>query len=270
MSLEAAPGRLRVLAVDDERPALEDLSRLLEASTSVAEVVLADGGDEALRLLAEARFDVVFLDVRMPGLDGLELAVVLARFAEPPDLVFVSAFEDGAVGAFEHDLHPLDYLMKPVSRARVEQALGRALAGGQGPGAGALPATGAATAGTDRAGAPALHDATDDIIPVEHQRGGATRLLARSTVLYIKAEGDYVRIHSDSGRFLVRGSLSDIEQRWRPHGFVRVHRSYLANLHRAVEIRPELGGGATVVLADGSEVPVARRQVADLRRRLRM
>jgi DNA-binding LytR/AlgR family response regulator len=156
--------------------------------------------------------------------------------------------------------------MKPVSRARVEQALSRSLAGGHAPGAGAITATGAASHPSERASIAG----TDDIIPVEHQRGGATRLLSRSTVLYIKAEGDYVRIHSDSGRFLVRASLSEIEQRWRPHGFVRVHRSYLANLHRAVEIRPELGGGATVVLADGSEVPVARRQVADLRRRLRM
>jgi DNA-binding LytR/AlgR family response regulator len=257
------PG-LRVLAVDDERPALEDLSRLLEGSPRVAEVVLAGGGDAALQLLADRPFDVVFLDVRMPGLDGLQLAGVLSRFAEPPALVFVSAFEDGAVGAFEHDLHPLDYLMKPVSRARVEQALERALAGeppqpgrgGQLAGTGANPNLPAGT--------------TDEIIPVEHQRGGATRLLARSSILFVKAEGDYVRIHADGGRFLVRASLSDVEQRWQEYGFVRVHRSYVANLRRAVEIRPELGGGATIVLADGSEVPVARRQVAELRRRLRM
>lgn len=260
--------QLRVLAVDDERPALTDLGRVLETSPTVEAVVLADGGGEALRLLAEERFDVVFLDVRMPGLDGLELGGVLGRFAEPPALVFVSAYEDGAVEAFEHDLHPLDYLMKPVSRARVEEALARVLAGGEAPsgrraGAGDGERLDALGVGAPGAGA-------DEIVPVEHQRGGATRLLARSTVLYIKAEGDYVRIHTDSGRFLVRGSLSNIEQRWGPHGFVRVHRSYVANLHRAVEIRPELGGGATVVLADGSEVPVARRQVADLRRRLRM
>lgn len=263
-----ANARLRVLAVDDEGPALQDLARLLEASPRVDQVTLAAGSGEALRLLGEERFDVVFLDVRMPGLDGLELAGLLSRFAEPPDLVFVSAYEDGAVGAFEHDLHPLDYLMKPVSRARVEQALGRALSGGYPAGTGASKAAGAAHPASDPAGE--ASGLTDDIIPVEHQRGGATRLLARSAVLYIRAEGDYVRLHSDSGRFLVRASLSDIEQRWRPHGFVRVHRSYLANLHRAVEIRPELGGGATMVLADGSQVPVARRQVAELRRRLRM
>ena len=109
-----------------------------------------------------------------------------------------------------------------------------------------------------------------EIIPVEHQRGGSTRLLDRSTVLYVKAEGDYVRMYADEGRFLVRASLSEIEQRWAQYGFVRVHRSYVANLRRSTEIRPQLGGSVTIVMADGSEVPVARRQVAELRRRLRM
>jgi DNA-binding LytR/AlgR family response regulator len=257
------PG-LRVLAVDDERPALDDLARLLDESSSVSEVVLAGSGGEALKVLAERRFDIVFLDVRMPGLDGLELAGVLGRFADPPALVFVSAYEDGAVGAFEHDLHPLDYLMKPVSRARIEQALARAQAG-----ADVQPARGGLHAATSAGTAHLTDGSGDEIISVERQRGGATRLLQRSTILYLKAEGDYVRIHTDGGRFLIRAALSEFEERWRPHGFIRVHRSYVANLRRAVEIRPELGGGATIVMSDGSEIPVARRQVADLRRRLR-
>jgi len=248
-----------VLVVDDERPALEDLGRLLETSPSVDDVVLAAGGAEALRLLAERQFDVVFMDVRMPGLDGLELGKALMRFADPPALVFVSAFEDGAVSAFEHQLHPLDYLMKPVSRGRVEEALGRVGAADPVGGIGSRPPT-----------QPGYADADDEIIPVEHQRGGSTRLIDRSTVLYVQAEGDYVRLHTDSGRFLVRAALSEIEERWGQHGFVRVHRSYVANLKRAAEIRPQLGGAVMIVMVDGSQVPVARRQVADLRRRLRM
>jgi two-component system response regulator LytT len=245
------PG-LRVLAVDDERPALDDLARLLVGSPGVGEVVVAESGGDALRSLADHRFDAIFLDVRMPDIDGLELASVLDQFASPPALVFVSAYEDGAVGAFELELHPLDYLMKPVSRSRIEQALERVTSsrGGNGP-------------------ARERDAAEHEIITVEHQRGGATRLVARSSILYVKAEGDYVRIVSDDGRFLIRGALSEIERRWVPYGFVRVHRSYITNLRRATEIRPELGGSATIVLDDGSEVPVARRQVAELRRRLR-
>ena len=250
----------RVLVVDDERPALEDLGRLLETSRSVTDVVLAGGAAEALRLLGAAQFDVVFMDVRMPDIDGLELAKALQRFAEPPALVFVSAFEDGAVSVFEHGLQPLDYLMKPVSRARVEQALERVHAGDHDRRA----------TGQRASGHTVLRADSSEIIPVEHQRGGATRLLDRASVLYVQAEGDYVRIHADSGRFLVRMALSDVEERWGQHGFVRVHRSYVANLKRAIEIRPKLGGAVTIVMADGTEVPVARRQVADLRRRLRM
>jgi two-component system response regulator LytT len=232
---------LRVLAVDDERPALEDLARMLAGSPDVEAVTVAESGGEALRSLADHRFDAIFLDVRMPDIDGLELAGVLDQFVTPPALVFVSAYEDGAVGAFELELHPLDYLMKPVSRTRIAQALERVVA--------------------------ARSDG--EIVSVEHQRGGATRLVPRKSILYVKSEGDYVRIVSDDGRFLVRGALSDIERRWIPYGFVRVHRSYVVNLRRATEIRPELGGSATIVLADGSEVPIARRQVPELRRRLR-
>jgi DNA-binding LytR/AlgR family response regulator len=79
-----------------------------------------------------------------------------------------------------------------------------------------------------------------------------------------------VRLVTDGGRFLQRDTLAEIERRWTPHGFHRVHRAYLVNLRRAVEVRPDHGGTASIVLADGSAVPVARRQVADLRRRLRM
>jgi DNA-binding LytR/AlgR family response regulator len=251
-------GGLRVLAVDDERPALEDLARMLRRSPQVTDVALAASGDEALRQLTEQRFDALFLDVRMPGLDGLELARLLGQFAHPPAVVFVSAHEDGAVGAFQLDLQALDYLMKPVSRVRIGQALDRVLADRS-----------AHRGQSTHAESLRSEDAVDEIIPVEHQRGGATRLVSRSTVLYVKAEGDYVRLVADGGRFLVRAAMSELERRWTPHGFVRVHRSYLVNLRRAVEIRPELGGGATVVMSDGSEVPVARRLLGDLRRRLR-
>ena len=255
---------MRVLAVDDEPMALADLGRLLDAARGVAEVVLASGGADALRCLAGAeRFDVVFLDVRMPGLDGLELAGLLDRFADPPALVFVSAYEDGAVGALANGLHPVDYLMKPVSARRVEQALARVAGVGPGGSAAAGGPGGGSTTGAVGA------DPGDEIVPIEHQHGGATRLVSRSSVLFLKAEGDYVRIHTDSGRFLVRAALGEMEQRWEPVGFVRVHRSYLVNLRRAREIRPELGGGATVVLDDGATVPVARRHLAELRRRLR-
>lgn len=237
---------LDILVVDDERPALEDLGRLLRSLDRVRAVETAASGDEALRMLADRGFDAVLVDVRMPGLDGVELGRVLRRFEAPPALVFVSAYDTAAVEAFE--LEALDYLMKPVSRARIEQAMGRVVA--------------------DRRAAPNGEQAfRDEVVPVDVPRGG-TRLVARSSILYLEACGDYVRIVTDEGRFLLRGRISEISRRWSPFGFVRTHRGYVANLRRAVEVRPALNGTASVVFENGAEVPVARRKLAELRRTL--
>jgi DNA-binding LytR/AlgR family response regulator len=234
-----------VLAVDDELPALEDLVRLLEASPAVERVESAASAEEALVALGDgAAIDAVFLDVRMPGLGGLELARVLRRFEQPPAVVFVSAFDDAAVDAFE--LAAVDYLRKPVSRLRLDEAIDRA--------------------GRRTPAEPAVPD--DEMLAVDAPRGGGTRLLARSSVLYLQAHGDYVRVVSSEGRFLVRARLTDLEERWAGHGFARVHRGFVVNLRRAVEVRPRLNGTAVLVLADGAEVPIARRQVGELRRKL--
>jgi DNA-binding LytR/AlgR family response regulator len=241
---------VRVLAVDDEVPALEDLVRMLEASSAVGRVESADSASSALVRLGEgSRFDALFLDVRMPGLDGLELVRVLRRFERPPAVVFVTAFDDHAVDAFE--LAVLDYLVKPVSRQRLEEALDR---------------VGRAVAGAD---APVEADALDDdVLPVDAPRGGGKRLLPRSSIVFLQAYGDYVRVSADGGRYLLRARLSDLDERWSRHGFLRVHRGFLVNLRRAVEVRPRLNGTAVLVMSDGSEVPIARRQVGELRRRL--
>ena len=112
------------LVIDDEAPARDELSYLLRAF-SIAPVDAVQNSNEALRYLQERSYDVVFLDVRMPALNGIELGNVLRRFASPPAIVFVTAFEEYAVRAF--DIGACDYLLKPVSRERLGTALGRAL-----------------------------------------------------------------------------------------------------------------------------------------------
>ncbi|MGH2851469.1 MAG: LytR/AlgR family response regulator transcription factor [Solirubrobacteraceae bacterium] len=256
----SSPGALSVLAVDDERPALADLERLLGGLAQVEEVTCAHSGGEALRRLGERQFDALFVDVRMPGLSGLELARVLDRFANPPAVVFVSAYEDGAVRAFE--VHALDFLMKPVSRKRIEEAILRVAQAT----AGRRPSKPLASVDAIEPDAPA----PSPFVAVDQGPGQSTRIIPLTAVLYVQARGDYVRLVTDEGRFLQRGTLADIELRWTPHGFHRLHRAYVVNLRRAVEVRPDHGGTASVLLADGSAIPVARRQVADLRRRLRM
>ncbi|HEX6391467.1 MAG TPA: LytTR family DNA-binding domain-containing protein [Solirubrobacteraceae bacterium] len=248
------PSDLAVLAVDDELPALEDLLRVLRASPLTGRVEGVTSARDALLRIGSSDWDALFLDVRMPGLDGMQLARVLRRLAHAPQLVFVSAYETGAVEAFE--LQAVDYVLKPAGRDRVDAALQRV-----------VTAIETAPAPTPAAAEPAVA-ADADMIAVDSPRGGATRLLARSSILYLQAHGDYVRVVADDGRFLLRARLGDLEERWAAAGFVRVHRAFVANLARATELRPRLNGTAVLRFGDAAEIPISRRQIAELRRRL--
>ncbi|HET9104841.1 MAG TPA: LytTR family DNA-binding domain-containing protein [Solirubrobacteraceae bacterium] len=248
--------QLTLLAVDDERPVLEDLARLLRAAPGVGAVECAADGREALHRITRGPYDGIFLDVRMPDLDGLELARVLRNFAQPPQLVFVSAHDEAAVEAFE--LRALDYLRKPVGRARVLEAVERV--------ADAVAATESAL-GAEPVRARATRD-DEEMVAVANLHGGGARLLPRSAIEFVQSYGDFVRIVSGDERFLLRATLADIERRWEPFGFVRVHRQYVANLRAATELRPQLGGTAELRFPGGRTVPVARRHSAELARRL--
>ena len=113
----SADAPLRALVVDDEAPTLAELTFLLERDPRIGELHTASSGTEALRALEEHPVDVVFCDISMPGLDGLDLAKVLARFADRPQVVFVTAYEEHAVDAFE--LQATDYVMKPIRAERL-------------------------------------------------------------------------------------------------------------------------------------------------------
>jgi two-component system, LytTR family, response regulator LytT len=246
---------LTILAVDDERTQLEDLARLLRSFPVVEDVECAYDGHDALVKASSQRYDAIFMDVRMPDIDGLQLGRVLTRFASPPALVYVSAYDGAAVDAFE--LRALDYLRKPVSRRRVQEALDRVA-----DAVDAVPAPGGHLASP----ASGAHDS--EMVAVAGARGGATRLISRNQVLYVQSNGDFVRIVTHEGRYLLRATLAEIERRWESHGFARVHRQYVANLRRAVELRPLLGGTAELSFGDGQSIPIARRQVNELSRRL--
>jgi len=240
---------LRALVVDDEQPALEELSWLLGQDERIGLVRTAGSGAEALRALEAGDIDVVFSDISMPGLDGMDLARVIARFTERPQVVFVTAHDQHAVDAFAVDA--VDYVMKPVRADRLSEAVRRVVASVE-------PATAAAGRGSG-----AQADA-DETIPVE--LGGVTRFITRSQVRYAQAQGDYARLHTPAGSHLVRIPLSTLEERWGPAGFVRIHRSTLVSLAHVREVRME-HGRCSVVL-DDVELQVSRRHTRELRDRL--
>jgi DNA-binding LytR/AlgR family response regulator len=239
------------LVIDDETPALDELSYLLRTNFPIDPVHAAQNASDALRHLQQHRYDVVFLDVRMPELNGIELGNVLRRFAVPPAIVYVTAYEEYAVRAF--DIGACDYLLKPVSRARLRTALERAL----GPRA-ALPPAGR------REEAPPGDDPAD-LIPVE--TAGRTRFISRDQVRWAEAEGDYVRLHTaDGGAHLVRIPISRLEERWSAYGFIRIHRGYLVSFKHITEF--SVTGSVHTVMVGGCPLPVSRRHVRDVRDRI--
>jgi DNA-binding LytR/AlgR family response regulator len=244
--MTAGPG-LRALAVDDEAPQLDELAYLLRADERVASVTTASDATAALRVLRDGETDVVFLDIRMPGLDGLELARVLRRFAQPPSIVFVTAHEDRAVDAFE--LGAVDYLLKPLREDRLAESLRRVAV---------------ARVSAPAASAPGPGGDAEEVIPIE--LAGTTRLLPRSQVRWVEAQGDYARLHTADGSHLIRAALTVLADRWADAGFVRIHRSYLVAVRRISELR--LTGSGYVVIVDGQELPVSRRHTRELKERL--
>jgi DNA-binding LytR/AlgR family response regulator len=239
------------MAVDDEIPALSELAYLLRQDSRIEHVATAADGASALRDMAEMigsgqRLDGVFLDVRMPGLGGLELAKLISGFPAPPRLVFVTA-HDCALQAFE--LEAVDYLLKPVRRDRVGEAVRRL-------------ATAVAAPSDDDS----VDDTSDamDVIPVE--LGGRTKLVPRRSVWYVEAQGDYVRLHTGDGSYLVRTPLAALERRWAGAGFIRAHRSTLVNARHVSELRYDAG---RVLLQVGTEtLPVSRRHTRQVREQL--
>lgn len=233
---------VRALVVDDEPPALAELTWLLEQDGRCSEVVAVGSGTDALQALDSEDFDVVFSDISMPGLDGMSLARVIARFAERPQVVFVTAHDSHAVDAF--DLDAVDYLMKPVRPERIGEAVRRCLA-----------------ATELREEEPAAPGEDDETIPVE--LGGVTRFVRRSEIRWVQAQGDYARLHTPTGSHLVRIPLATLEERWAEAGFVRIHRSTLVSTRHISEIHND--GGRCTVLVDGTELQVSRRHTRHLR-----
>jgi DNA-binding LytR/AlgR family response regulator len=232
---------LRALVADDEEPALAELVYLLSQDDRIGEIRTASNGPEALKILQAADLDVVFCDIKMPGLDGIDLARVLSKFASRPQIVFVTAYDEHAVAAF--DLEATDYVMKPVRAERLAEAVRRVVT----------------------VGAPAAlqsaEESDDEVIPVE--LAGVTRFVQRSTVRYVEAQGDYARLHTAQNSHLVRIPLSTLEERWRDAGFTRIHRSTLVALAHVDEMRVD--GGRCAVRVGGDWLPVSRRHTRELR-----
>jgi two-component system, LytTR family, response regulator len=233
---------IRALLVDDEAPARSELRYLLAAHPEVEVVGEAASAPEALKLAAAVPYDVVFLDVEMPGFSGLEAARLVHDRPNRPELVFVTAHEQYAVEAFA--VEALDYLLKPVDPARLAQVVKRLSHRETPPPVEKLPVVSA----------------------------GQTVLLDWDEIHFARADGDYSRIHTYDRSYLCTQSLRQLEAGLPDRRFARIHRSYLVNLAKVAAVKR--AGPERLRLAlddkDRTELDVARRQTKLVRERLRL
>lgn len=241
----------RVLIVDDEPLARERLRALL-GDLGVAEVVgEAASGLEALDVAVRERPNVVLLDIRMPGMDGLEAARHLSLLDPAPAVVFTTAYDAHALAAFE--ANAIDYLLKPIRPERLRSALEKA---------GALSAARAAAAGQAR---PAAQARTHFSAPVK----GSLRLVPLADVRYLHAGQGYVSVFHPGGELLVEDSLRALEEEL-GEDFLRIHRNTLVAVAHVTALERGPLGGASIVLRDiAQKLPVSRRLLGQVRRRLR-
>ncbi|MCE5192209.1 MAG: response regulator [Actinomycetia bacterium] len=232
---------LKALVVDDEAPARSELRFLLEDAGGIEVVGEASNAPEALQLIKAIPYDVVFLDIDMPGLSGMRLAEVLGSLDRQPAIIFVTAHSEHAVKAFE--VAATDYLVKPVEVERLRAAIDRLRPSEEAP-------------------------ARVERIPVE--KGGRKLLLQVDDIYYVMAKDDYSYIYTAEERYLSTASLAQLESRLESQGFFRAHRRFVVNLAQVKEVVPMYGGTMLLTLKDkaGTQVPASRRRVPMLKRAL--
>lgn len=235
---------LRVLVADDERMARQRLRRLLSAMEGVEVVATCADGGEVLRIIETVSVDVAILDIRMPGLTGIEVADVAAEWGV--EVIFATAFPEHATQAFDRGV--ADYVLKPIESQRLELALERVrgrLA--------KLEGDAGATSAVDRIG----FTVRDEV-----------RLVAPGDISHAVLDGELVTVFVGGESLLADVTLSDLERRLPAATFERVHRRALVNLSRVRSLRPLHTGGYLAVMEGGQEVPVSRQAARALRKRL--
>jgi len=238
--------RLRAIIVDDEPLARERLRGMLASEAEVEVVGECADGNEAMIAIRDSAPDVVFLDIQMPGRDGLQVAAQLPESSRPA-IVFTTAHEQFARGAF--DVAAVDYLLKPFDAGRLQQALGRAVefsrSRERGTGDNAAPV------------APA-DPAARRSNRVAFRADGRIVFFRLDEIVWAEADDNYVTLHLANGRLLLRETLTAIEARLGSSHFTRVNRSAIVQTDQIRELQSAMHGNYTVVLRDGTKLPLSR------------
>lgn len=252
---------LSVYIIDDEAPARRELRYLLEQIEGVSILGECSTSSQGLKGIREMRPSLVFLDIQMPGLSGIELAQVIAELPAAPLIVFATAYQEFAVEAFNVDA--VDYVLKPFTMERVAHSIHKAEKTLRGRVADSSRAGGGMQDG------PASVDKPASKRVLVYKRG-KTLPIAPESILFISRTERETLVHTTDETFTSRNSLTSLEEILEPFSFVRVHRNTLVNLNGIIEIIPWFSGSCKLVMNDTSrsEVLVSRYNAKDLKQRL--
>ena len=252
--------KLRCIIVDDELPSLDELSHLLTEIGGVDILACVDSGRKALTKIGELRPDVVFLDIKMPGLDGFDVAKEILTFNEPPLIVFATAYDEYAVKAF--DIKAIDYILKPFSKQRLRRTVERIRE--------------AREKGSDQSDLKEIIDklkdrsATKEFVRVSVIENGRIMLLSPKEVFFCNAHEGASRVHTEDNSFSSPATLNELESHLESEDFFRVHRSFIINLNHIRDIVPWFNGKYLITMQDSrsTEITVSRNNVKSLKKLL--
>lgn len=249
--------KIRVLIVDDERPARRALRTLLEQESDIEIVGEATDGESGMEMIRQLRPHLAFLDVQMPLLTGVEMLNRLPA-GERPEIIFVTAYDEFALRAFE--LQAVDYLVKPYSDQRFHIALDRAKrrirAGTFGATEQALRALLEKLQGAPALAAPAPVPGSVDFSRLVVKADGQLHFLNQADIRWVEGQGDFVKLHLKDRGLMVRMTLTKIEEMLDPEIFVRIHKSTIVNLNCVRRVMPMLARSHGMELDDGTALPI--------------
>lgn len=241
---------IRVLIADDEAPAREELSYMIGRLADFQVIGVASSGSQAVFLIKELHPQVVFLDIQMPGLNGLEVSKALSSVDPKPLIVFVTAYNDYALSAF--DVQAVDYLLKPVSDARLLKTARRLKE---------LIQPNLA----ERIETILLeHEKAADLKRIPVEKNGRIKLLEPKEILCFFADKGYIFARTEAGNFITNFTLNELEERINQRTFFRCHKSYIVNLDYIKEIIPWTYSSYKLIMHNNDEIPVSRYKSKEL------
>lgn len=233
--------QLKALIIDDEIAARSELKFALEAYPEIEVAGEAENATQALELIGNAEVDILFLDIDMPDISGIEVAKKIKQLKHQPAVIFVTAYDEYALDAF--DLDVLDYILKPFSESRFEKTIDKIFK---------------FVDGNDNGHGNGLQQ-LDKVVA---QKGSKTFIVNKADISYAQAHGDYTYVFTDDDRFLCDYTLSELENKLDGFPFFRTHRSYIINMDRVSQISTMPGGNFVLHVKNNEsvQVPVSRRQ----------